>query len=76
MIASKIASSTPIFFKNIPMATTIAVIIATNKKIGFIKMVAPSFTNAPPTVDRVPMNPLKPLAKSPGLSFPITLLNT
>ena len=58
------------------MATTIAVITATNKKIGFIKMVAPSLTNAPPTVVIMLVNDLKPFVKSAGFKLPKFLANT
>ena len=69
-------SRTPILFKNIAMAATIATITATNKNIGLASICIPNLTNAPPIVCITPVNALNPLDISAGFILPITLLNT
>ena len=73
MIALNTASSTPIFLRKNPIATTMAVITTMIKNIGLAKMVIPNLTNAPPTVVIVPTNPFILFAKSAGLSLPSAL---
>ena len=73
---SSIGCNIPILFIHRPMATTIAVMTATNKNIGLVNMVTPSFTKAPPIVPNTPMKLLKLLPISAGLTLPRTWLNT
>ena len=63
-------SSNPNLFNTKAMTAIIATTAATIKNIGFIKIVAPSFTNAPPKFFNVVMNPLNPLVRSAGVNVP------
>ena len=74
--ASMTSSNKPNLFNNNPIPTTIAVMAATIKKIGFIRMVAPNLIKAPPKVVTIPVKSLNDLPISAGLILPKAALNT